>query len=280
MLKVNIFDNTCSHHVKDYGYFTSTDKRKPANIEFVHKNFNFDGITLFTDDYILNTNLVDKVRSKLKVAWCLESPIVQYNVHNNLHLVEDHFDYILCYRQDLIKKNPKKYLPNSPGGTYILDNDIGLHENSKNKKCSMILSGKRSYPGHILRHQIQNSSVGIDCFGWGSPSGKIENKIIALKDYMFSITIENVRAYHYFTEKLIDCLLTGCVPVYYGAPNIGDYFNIKGFVVFNSLEELSQMKLSKKIFEEKKQYIEENFKLAHKYISSDDFLATKLIKMI
>lgn len=279
MLKVNIFDNTCSHHVKDYGYFTSTDGRKPKNIEFVHKQMEFDGITLFTDSYI-NDPIVDKVKSKLKIAWSLESPAVHYNLHNNIHLFSDKFDYILCYREDLIKKYPNKFLPNSPGGTYILDKDINLYENTKTKKCSLVLSGKRSYPGHILRHQIQQSSVGIDCFGWGSPSGKIENKIVALKDYMFHITIENIRAPHYFTEKLIDCLLTGCIPIYYGAPNIGNYFNTDGFVIFNSLDDLSKIKLSKKVFEDKRKHIKENFEIAHKYISSDDFLASKLIKLL
>lgn len=280
MITVNIFDNTCSHHVKDYGYFTSTDGRKPANINFVHKQMNYEGITLFTDSYILDP-IVEQVKSKIKVAWSLESPAVHPTLHHNIHLLADRFDYILCYREDLIQQNPKKFLPNSPGGTYIKDPDICLH--SKTKGCSLVLSGKRSFPGHVLRHQIQMSSgtqSGIDFFGWGSPSGHISDKITALKDYMFHVTIENIRAPHYFTEKLIDCLLTGCVPIYYGAPNIDKYFNIDGFIQFSSFEEFLSLKLKKQDFYKRQKAIEENFNLAKMYISSDDYLATKLINLM
>ena len=275
MLTVNIFDKTCQHHVKDYGYFTSTDGRKPVKIQFVHNQMEYNGITLFTDDYILDP-IVDRVKSTRKVAWCLESPAVKPHVHNNLHTISNKFDHILCYRDDLIQSNPKKFLPNSPGGTYILDEDINLYTSYKIKNCSLILSGKQTYPGHILRHQIQSNSQGIDFYGWGSPTGFIQNKIVALKQYMFHFVIENVIAPHYFTEKLIDCLLTGCVPIYYGASNIEKYFNINGFVIFNSVEDLHKLKLSKNIFLEKQQYIKENFELAKQYNSSDDFLATKL----
>ena len=279
MITVNIFDNTCAHHVKDYGYFTSTDGRKPTKIQFVHNQMEFDGITLFTDNNILSS-IVDKVKSKLKVAWCLESPAVTSNVHHKLHEVSHKFDYIFCYREDLIKSNPKKFLPNSPGGTYILDEDIGLYQEHKNKNCSLVLSGKQAYPGHILRHKIQKHSEGIDFFGWGSPVGFIKNKIVALKNYRFHFVIENIVAPHYFTEKLIDCLLTGCVPIFYGAPNISEYFNVDGFVIFNSFEDLQTLKLSKQTLINKQQHIKENFQLAKQYISSDDYLSTNLIKLL
>lgn len=282
MIKVNIFDDTCAHHVKDYGYFTSTDGRKPTKIEFVHKQMEFDGITLFADSYIFNP-IIDQVKSKIKVAWSLESPAVQNYLHNNIHLFADKFDYVLCYREDLIQQNPQKFIPNSPGGTYIKDEEINLYNNLKTKKCSLILSGKKSYPGHTIRHQILQASgqkSGIDFFGWGSPTGHIVNKNDALKEYMFHIAIENIKAPHYFTEKLIDCLVTGCVPIYYGAPNIDKYFNIDGFVLFDNFESFLNLKLNKDIFCNKIKAIEENFKLAQQYKSSDDHLATKLEKLI
>uniref|UniRef100_A0A7S2DJ44 Fucosyltransferase n=1 Tax=Octactis speculum TaxID=3111310 RepID=A0A7S2DJ44_9STRA len=47
----------------------------------------------------------------------------------------------------------------------------------------------------------------------------------------FHIAIENVSQKDYFTEKLIDCLLTRTVPVYWGCPNICDYFDVSGIIV-------------------------------------------------
>ena len=92
MLTVNIFDKTCQHHVKDYGYFTSTDGIKPKKIQFVYNQMEYEGITLFTDDYILDP-IVDRVTSTCKVAWCLESPAVKPHVHNNLHTISNKFDF-------------------------------------------------------------------------------------------------------------------------------------------------------------------------------------------
>lgn len=276
MIKVNIFDQTCQHHVRDYGYFTSTDGRKPKNITFDLFEECYDGITLFTDNVILS-DIPKRVKSEIKVAWCLESPAVMSQLHNNIEHVADNFDYVLTYRDDLIVKNPSKFIANSPGGCLLRDTDIGTYIGSKIKNCSSVVSGKHDLIGHKLRHQIQRSSEGIDFFGWGTPYGKIENKITALADYMFHLTIENIKTTHYFSEKLIDCLASGCIPIYWGCTNIGEYFNTDGFIIFNNMEDLSKIKLSRKVYESKINAVEENFELAKKYFSSDDFLAEKLM---
>jgi hypothetical protein len=277
-IRVNIFDQTCQHHVRDYGYFTSTDGRKPRNITFDLFKDNYDGITLFTDNVILS-DLPKRVNSKIKIAWCLESPAVMSHLHNNIEHVSDNFDYIFTYRDDLIKKNPNKFLPNSPGGCYLKDKDINTYIGKKNKNCSSVVSGKRDLEGHKLRHAIQRSSQGIDFYGWGTPHGKIDDKIIALKDYMFHLTIENIKTTHYFSEKLIDSLASGCIPIYWGCKNIGDYFNTDGFIIFDTIEDLQKIKLSKKVYESKLKAVEENFNLAKRYFSSDEYLAERLISI-
>jgi hypothetical protein len=47
-------------------------------------------------------------------------------------------------------------------------------------------------------------------------------KAAALRDYMFSIVIENAQVGRYFTEKLIDAIALGTVPVYWGGPFASD----------------------------------------------------------
>jgi len=276
MKTVNIFDNTCQHHLKDYGCWMSTDKRPPKNIKFIQRQYEFDGITLFTDDYILSPE-VDKVNSKIKIAWCLESPAVQLNVYKNIEKVAHKFDYVFTYREDLINQFPEKFYPNSPGGALIADDEISLYEDRKTKKCSMILSGKQFFPGHILRHQIQSIQLpDIDFFGWGSTKGYLKNKVDGLKEYKYHFVIENVIAPYYFTEKLIDSLVTGCVPIYYGARNIDKFFNTDGFIIFNSIDDLKKIELNDDNFYKRKDAIKENFELAHKYLSSDDYLCSKM----
>jgi hypothetical protein len=47
---------------------------------------------------------------------------------------------------------------------------------------------------------------------------------------MFHVAIENVSHDDYFTEKIIDCFLTRTIPVYWGCPNIGTFFDADGII--------------------------------------------------
>jgi alpha(1,3/1,4) fucosyltransferase len=54
--------------------------------------------------------------------------------------------------------------------------------------------------------------------------GKIESKKEVLNKYKFSICYENVRDMPgYISEKIFDCFFSGCVPIYWGANNIGKH---------------------------------------------------------
>lgn len=52
----------------------------------------------------------------------------------------------------------------------------------------------------------------------------IDDKLDAILPYRFHLAMENSVVDHYWTEKLADALLGWAYPVYYGCPNIGDYF--------------------------------------------------------
>jgi hypothetical protein len=64
-----------------------------------------------------------------------------------------------------------------------------------------------------------------------------DNKLNLFKS-KFSIIIENSQEISYFSEKLIDCLLTKTIPIYWGCPNICDYFDCNGFILFSNENEL------------------------------------------
>lgn len=276
MITVNLFDGTFAHSKGENGFLTSTKDRKPEEINYVERHMDYDGVTVFCDEYMYG-ELPNKVKSKYKVAWCLESPAVKPYISASLHGIADKFDYVITFREDLIKSNPKKYLPAIVGGTWIAEKDHSLYSNEKTKKCSLLLSSKVFTSGQSFRHQIAHSVAGIDTFGGGSKTGHIKDKLDALKNYKYSFIIENCQHYNYFTEKLIDCLVTGTIPIYYGCPNIQDHFNTKGFVIINSLQDLQNTKLTNAKYEEIKPFIEENFNKAKNYLSSDDNLA-KIIK--
>jgi len=42
---------------------------------------------------------------------------------------------------------------------------------------------------------------------------------------MYSVAVESASQKNYFTEKLIDCLITKTIPIYWGCPNSSDFFD-------------------------------------------------------
>jgi hypothetical protein len=110
----------------------------------------------------------------------------------------------------------------------------------KTLSCSIISSGKTDLVGHKLRHQViawlRLRDYDIDVLGRGYKP--FEHKQEGLLPYTYSVIIENVQEPDYFTEKLLDCLICGTIPIYWGASNISHYFNVDGMVICNDLAEL------------------------------------------
>ena len=70
----------------------------------------------------------------------------------------------------------------------------------------------------------------------------ISKKLETLKHYKFAICYENVKDIPgYITEKIFDCFLSGCIPIYWGANNITDHIPRSCFIDkrnFDSYEKL------------------------------------------
>lgn len=61
--------------------------------------------------------------------------------------------------------------------------------------------------------------------------GTLSEKRPLLSNYKFSICYENARDIPgYITEKIFDCFLTGCIPVYWGAPDVARYIPPECFI--------------------------------------------------
>ncbi|MBZ8117444.1 hypothetical protein KUD11_02165 [Roseovarius sp. LXJ103] len=106
-------------------------------------------------------------------------------------------------------------------------------ERTKCRNLSLIASEKRSQEGHRLRHRMvdwaRGSDVDMDALGRGYNA--LADKSEALAPYRFSVVIENIQERNYFTEKLVDAILCRTVPIYWGCPNIADFFDTSGMIV-------------------------------------------------
>lgn len=97
----------------------------------------------------------------------------------------------------------------------------------KTKLISVISSAKVDSAGHrqrleFVRRLKAHFGDRIDLFGRGL--NEIEDKWDALAGYRYHVALENSAVNHYWTEKIADAFLAGCHPIYYGAPNITEYF--------------------------------------------------------
>ena len=109
-----------------------------------------------------------------------------------------------------------------------------------------------------------------------------EGKNEPLKDYHFSITVMNSKEDNYFTETLVDVFRHGTIPIFWGCDNIGEYFNENGILRFNNATELLSIlnNINPDLYNEKLEYVKENYELAKQYVSMDDTFATNLFDKV
>ena len=271
MLKVNLFDSLFDHSYGEDGCYTSSYGRCPKEGIWVKNNMNWDGVTVFTDSH-LNSDIVNQVESKIKIAWLLESKAITPKAYEDIIRFEDRFDFILTHDDNLLRRN-SKYIKTIVGASRVSDNLWGLHK--KENIVSMIASSKRFTEGHNFRHIIANELSNkhkIDM--WGSGYNIFDEKLSPLKSYAYSICVMNTNVNNYFTEILIDPISLGCVPILWGCPNISEYFNTDGIITFNTLEELDNIlyNISLDDYNNRKKAIEENIEIAKKMKSTDDYI--------
>ena len=245
----------------------STDYQNSKYIEWDRTPINSNDKYVFYTDYSLNKV---KENNLIKIAWLMESPDITSQSHIWISKNNDKFDYVLTHNKELLEKGENfKFCPT--GGCWIKPADQKIYD--KTKLTSIIASSKRFTHGHMLRHKsIATFRNKFSVFGRGySP---IDYKLTALKDYAFSLTIENTKRDYYFTEKLIDCFMTGTVPIYWGCPSIGNFFNTDGMIIFDDINELNNIlkETSLDKYITMKDAIQENFEKAKKYIIAEDYI--------
>lgn len=149
----------------------------------------------------------------------------------------------------------------------VVSEYIGCDVSKKKFEVSFLTSSKNMFPGHALRQEIYQrlpEQVG-SIKTWKHKSPPIVNdKRDILEPYMFSIVPENSIHAGYYTEKIVDCLVAKTIPVYWGCPNISDYFDVESIVLFQDYAELVAKleKLTPEFYHNRAEVIEKNLRAA------------------
>jgi len=140
----------------------------------------------------------------------------------------------------------------------------------------------REFEGHAVRRALydtmnNNSTmirshvpVPIELF---HPDKWVDKKETIFDEFQFSVIIENVISEGWFTEKLLDCMLRKTIPVYRGAPDIGEIFDDKAILSFTNIEGFLTVcaGINEDTYHSLNSSIEKNYEIALSFLSSKDF---------
>jgi len=180
-----------------------------------------------------------------------------------------HFDYVLTFLDSLAEQGNKFYKVNFPAfdmhlsKDYIktIDSSYVLPVEEKKHAICMISGNKTSkIPGELYTKRVnvakwfdENSDIPFDVYG-RPPFVQLPNyrgeltphfqKFATLAQYRFSLCFENIYdpfwSKGYLSEKLLDCLMCGTVPIYLGCHNIEEYIPTECFIDFRQFEDNSE----------------------------------------
>lgn len=119
------------------------------------------------------------------------------------------------------------------------------------KLCSIVTLNWNEYRLDLFRFFEKNYPFALDLYGRPPrnlekksmykgqiPGGPVsKEKIETLKNYRFAICFEHtVGLDGYITEKIFACFAAGCIPIYWGAPNIEKYIPKKCFIDYRDFK--------------------------------------------
>ena len=201
-----------------------------------------------------------------------EPPLLN-NIKKQIIENKNKFDVIYSFDEDVLKmcKNSKKFnfgscwtLTDGNKNKCEFESEYVNHCSLDKKfKLSFIKSMKMQLPGHRFRFEVLDVLKKSYSFEKFIPNG-IPFKFPLFEDSMFHISIENSQFTNYFTEKIIDCFMTYTIPIYWGCPNISEYFNMDGIITFQNLNELENIlnNLTIEDYHKRKDAILENYQIA------------------
>ena len=233
-------------------------------------------------DKITNTD-----KSCINILWLCEPDSIS-NLKKNLDVFSGEYDYILTFDQEVLNKYSNAIL-HLQASTWALDKDY----NPKEFNISTVVGNKMQAPGHIIRQKLWHKQDKIKtakkfyASSFGSPFESFGNPILesdkkeCMFESQFHIAIENSAIKNYFSEKILDCFISKTIPIYWGCPNIGDFFNSKGIISFNDINDCVEKcnNITENIYKEMSPYIEENYVKSKKFINWVENLIESINKL-
>jgi hypothetical protein len=265
-----------------------TNFKKDSDFSFLYDKYKNKPITIFHD-------FIPQELSQLNYNPCniliIHEPNEFFGMHSWVISNHDMFSAILTWSEPILKNCPNAIFLDH--GVRIQGDDwVESFKDTIDKKfeISFLCGAKNLIEGHHFRQEIYKLENHIDIpkkwfytlddFDWDNYNkGGIGRKGNNVSDYydnipkricydesMFHIAVENTKQNNWYTEKIGDALASKTVPIYWGCPNIGDHFDERGIITFETKEELIEKvnSLTPELYKSMLPYIENNYQLAKK----------------
>ena len=235
-IDISKFIGSLDNQYKDYKFFINSGEQE-VDFWFIFEDLPENGETSF-----VNTKNIFFLTAEA----CL--PYNWFN-RNYYDLFFSQFDKIYTcypiYKNNVIPSIP--FLPwminSNHDSIFSKDKrDINFLRKSiinKKKNISVICSYKEEDPGHNLRFNFVKKIKEYfgDTLDWyGNGINQVSEKWTAIAPYKYHIVLENRSDYNFITEKIYDSFLGNAFPIYWGAPNIDQFFSTKSFEAINILD--------------------------------------------
>ena len=270
-VKYNIFDSSFAHER------CSVAGRESNYISWNRAAFDPSLETFYTHEFTLSER-TDPQRS---YAWLLESKEFIPHIYAEIRRYLDNFKYVFTSDSYLLETYPNKCKFANSGGIWVGGAQGGgeIKQYEKTKFCSLVCGLKAMCSKHEMRvHLCELLHRKIDIMG--DLVGKYVPIIDSLKDYHYSVIIENHIDKWYFTEKLLNCFASNTLPIYCGATDLGKYFNMDGVIQFSTIDECMSIihKLTPDYYYTKLDAVKDNFERCKKFCVIEDFIYENYLK--
>lgn len=216
--------------------------RLPENFEREHNlEFRFPlSNSIEADVLIVFNELKEPVSARYRKGFLwnwIQEPLVSRRGFHFVRRPNKRYNRVYSHYLRTRFDDPSRFFLSPPLNPWWLEKSftelVNQSPSRKSSLISAIASTKRLFPTHRVRDDfferliIERPEVQVFGAGRKHPLTKKSDGIVPFR---FSIAIENSSTPDYWTEKIVDCFLGWTIPIYFGAPNIGDYFPKDSFI--------------------------------------------------
>ena len=182
-------------------------------------------------------NTLNKYNKTIKIAFFTENQLPDLNFadyaiglgHIN-HL--DRFFTFPYFVYELTKRNI------NIKDFEIIRNEV-LNSRKREKFCAAVITNPIGFRLYFIKELNKYKNIDMGGRFHNNIGGHVKDKIEFLKQYKFSLAMENSEADGYTSEKIIDAYLAGTIPIYYGDYMVDDYINPKTYILIRSQRDMA-----------------------------------------